>query len=84
MTVGTGPPKRSTPAPPKKPARPTPATSLREAEDTATGLLRANRETLDRVIALLLERETIDGADLAAIVGAPLILAMGEKARLVQ
>jgi cell division protease FtsH len=57
---------------------------LREAEDTATGLLRANRETLDRVITLLLERETIDGADLAAIVGAPLILAMGEKARLVQ
>ena len=52
---------------------------LREAEDTATGLLRANRETLDRVITLLLERETIDGADLAAIVGAPLILAMGRK-----
>jgi cell division protease FtsH len=52
---------------------------LREAEDTATALLRANRETLDRVIALLLERETIDGSDLAAIVGAPLALAMNEK-----
>jgi ATP-dependent Zn protease len=44
---------------------------LREAEDTATTLLRGHRETLDKVIGLLLERETIDGADLAAIVGAP-------------
>jgi len=43
---------------------------LREAENTATELLRGHRETLDRVIGLLLERETIDGADLAAIVGA--------------
>ena len=42
---------------------------LREAEETATKLLRGHRETLDRVIGLLLERETIDGADLAAIVG---------------
>ena len=49
---------------------------LREAEETATTLLRGNRETLDRVIALLLERETIDGSDLAAIVGAPLALTM--------
>jgi cell division protease FtsH len=44
---------------------------LREAEDTATTLLRGHRQTLDRVIGLLLERETIDGSDLAAIVGAP-------------
>ena len=44
---------------------------LREAEDTATKLLRGHRETLDRVIDLLLERETIDGSDLAAIVGTP-------------
>ncbi|HEY6786031.1 MAG TPA: ATP-dependent zinc metalloprotease FtsH [Trebonia sp.] len=43
---------------------------LREAQDTATSLLRGHRETLDRVIGLLLERETIDGSDLAAIVGA--------------
>jgi len=42
---------------------------LREAEDTATTLLRLHRQTLDRVIDLLLERETIDGAELAAIVG---------------
>jgi hypothetical protein len=30
---------------------------------------RAHRKTLDQVIELLLERETIDGADLTAIVG---------------
>jgi cell division protease FtsH len=60
------------------------ARMLRAAEDTATMLLRANRETLDRVISLLLERETIDGSDLAAIVGAPLVLAMNEKPRSVQ
>ena len=44
---------------------------LRMAEDTATTLLRGHRETLDRVVAVLLERETIDGSDLAAIVAAP-------------
>jgi cell division protease FtsH len=60
------------------------ARMLREAEDTATVLLRGNREMLDQVIALLLERETIDGSDLAAIVGAePLALVMNEEPRLV-
>jgi hypothetical protein len=44
---------------------------FREAEATATQLLRGHREMPDRVIDLLLERETIDGSDLAAIVGAP-------------
>jgi cell division protease FtsH len=44
---------------------------LREAEIGATELLRQHREILDRVIELLLERETIDGADLAAIAGMP-------------
>ncbi|MHB1486752.1 MAG: ATP-dependent zinc metalloprotease FtsH [Acidimicrobiales bacterium] len=44
---------------------------LREAENRATQLLGEHRETLDRVIDLLLERETIDGSDLAAIVGMP-------------
>ena len=44
---------------------------LREAESRATMLLRQNLDTLARVVDLLLERETIDGADLAAIVGAP-------------
>jgi cell division protease FtsH len=44
---------------------------LREAETRATELLREHLATLDRVIDLLLERETINGADLAAIVGIP-------------
>ena len=44
---------------------------LRDAEDTATTLLRGHRQTLDRVIDLLLDRETIDGSELGAIVGAP-------------
>lgn len=38
---------------------------LREAEIRATSLLRMHRAELDRVVALLLDRETIDGADLA-------------------
>ena len=44
---------------------------LREAESRATTLLRTNLGTLGRVVDLLLERETIDGSDLAAIVGVP-------------
>ena len=44
---------------------------LREAESRATTLLRANLDTLRRVVELLLERETIDGSELAAIVGMP-------------
>ena len=44
---------------------------LREAESRATELLRTNLDTLRRVVDLLLERETIDGSDLAAIVGVP-------------
>ena len=45
------------------------ATLLRDAEARATKLLRDNRATLDRVIELLLDRETIDGAELATITG---------------
>ncbi len=44
---------------------------LREAEIRATNLLRRHLDTLHRVISLLLERETIDGSDLSAIVGQP-------------
>ena len=44
---------------------------LREAEARATELLREHRDTLDRVIQLLLDRETIDGSELAAIAGVP-------------
>jgi cell division protease FtsH len=42
---------------------------LREAEARATELLSEHRAMLDQVIELLLERETIDGADLATLLG---------------
>jgi cell division protease FtsH len=44
---------------------------LREAEERATALLCEHREVLDRIVDLLLERETIDGSDLAVVVGMP-------------
>jgi cell division protease FtsH len=44
---------------------------LREAEVAATKLLRDHRVALDRVIHLLLERETIDGSELDFITGVP-------------
>ncbi len=44
---------------------------LQEAESRATTLLRGNLNSLRRVVELLLERETIDGSELAAIVGMP-------------
>ena len=44
---------------------------LREAEVAATKLLRDHRVALDRVIDLLLERETIDGSELDFITGVP-------------
>jgi cell division protease FtsH len=44
---------------------------LREAEERATSLLCEHRGVLDRVIELLLEKETIDGSDLAGVVGMP-------------
>jgi cell division protease FtsH len=47
------------------------ATLLREAESNASRLLTEHRDTLERVIDSLLEHETIDGADLAALLKAP-------------
>ena len=44
---------------------------LREAEERAVGLLRAHREELDALVALLLERETVDGADVYRLAGVP-------------
>jgi len=44
---------------------------LHEADARAGSLLQAHRGALDKVIALLLERETIDGSDVVAAVGAP-------------
>ncbi|GAA4557775.1 hypothetical protein GCM10023175_62810 [Pseudonocardia xishanensis] len=42
---------------------------LREAEATASSLLRDHRAALDRLVAALKEHETIDGAALGPIVG---------------
>src|SRR3954470_9975652 len=44
---------------------------LREAGVTATKLIRDHLDALHQVIDLLLERETIDGTDLAVTIGAP-------------
>jgi cell division protease FtsH len=44
---------------------------LREAEVAATKLLREHRGMLDRVVDLLMERETIDGSELLQITGVP-------------
>jgi cell division protease FtsH len=44
---------------------------LREAEVPATDVLSAHRTMLGRVVDLLLERETVDGSDLAKIAGVP-------------
>ncbi|WP_298799616.1 ATP-dependent zinc metalloprotease FtsH [Pseudonocardia sp. 73-21] len=41
---------------------------LREAEEAAGAILRDHRDVLDRLTAVLLERETIDGATLEAII----------------
>jgi cell division protease FtsH len=43
---------------------------LTEAEQRATAVLTSHRAALDAVIALLLERETIDGEELKAVVAA--------------
>ncbi|HEY1625778.1 MAG TPA: ATP-dependent zinc metalloprotease FtsH [Streptosporangiaceae bacterium] len=44
---------------------------LREAEARAVDLLKSNRENLDMLVALLLERETVDGSDVYRIAGQP-------------
>jgi len=44
-------------------------TLLRAAEQRATALLTGRRDALDRLTALLLERETIDGLDVERILG---------------
>jgi ATP-dependent Zn protease len=42
---------------------------LGEAEDRAIALLESHRESLEKVVALLLERETIDGEDVEGALG---------------
>jgi cell division protease FtsH len=44
---------------------------LREAEARAVDLLKTHREELDMLVALLLERETVDGSDVYRIAGQP-------------
>jgi cell division protease FtsH len=45
------------------------ATLLREANERATAILAEHREALDRLAQLLLERETVDGTDVDAVLG---------------
>jgi cell division protease FtsH len=44
---------------------------LREAEQSAVTLIRSHRDELDQLVALLLEKETVDAADVYRIVGRP-------------
>jgi cell division protease FtsH len=44
---------------------------LREAEQTAVALIRAHQGELDELVSLLLEKETVDGADVYRIAGRP-------------
>src|SRR5215469_10592536 len=44
---------------------------LRDAEQTAVSLIRSHHYELGQIVALLLERETVDGADVYAIVARP-------------
>ena len=45
---------------------------LREAEQTAVGLIRSHRAELGRIVELLLEKETVDGAEVYRIAGRPM------------
>jgi cell division protease FtsH len=44
---------------------------LREAEESAVALIRAHRAELDQIVSLLMEHETVDGAEVYRIVGRP-------------
>ena len=44
---------------------------LREAEERATELLKGHRSQLDSLVSLLLEMETVDGADVYRLTGQP-------------
>src|SRR5215475_13201742 len=44
---------------------------LRDAEQSAVSLIRSHHDELGQIVALLLERETVDGTDVYAIVGRP-------------
>jgi cell division protease FtsH len=44
---------------------------VREAEERSVSLIRAHRAELDQVVSLLMDHETVDGADVYRIVGRP-------------
>jgi cell division protease FtsH len=44
---------------------------LQEAQERATEMLTTHRETLDQLVALLLEKETVDGSEVYALAGIP-------------
>jgi cell division protease FtsH len=44
---------------------------LRQAEERAVDLLRTHRSELDALVSLLLEKETVDGADVYRLAGQP-------------
>jgi cell division protease FtsH len=44
---------------------------LREAEERAVNLLKGNRGSLDSLVNLLLERETVNGSDVYRLAGRP-------------
>jgi len=44
---------------------------LKEADDRAAHILEEHREVLEKVTSLLVERETIDGADVYELAGRP-------------
>ena len=44
---------------------------LRDAENSAVGLIRAHRDMLGELVELLLEHETVDGAEVYRIAGRP-------------
>ena len=44
---------------------------LRQAEERAVNLLRVHRPELDSLVALLLEKETVDGSDVYRLAGRP-------------
>jgi cell division protease FtsH len=44
---------------------------LRQAEERAVNLLKTHRRELDSLVSLLLERETVDGADVYRLAGIP-------------
>jgi cell division protease FtsH len=52
---------------------------LNEAQERATDQLTRNRESLDRLVELLIERESIDGEDVYGILGRPVPGARGES-----